>query len=208
MAHVTKYLALLMLDPSTDGDEAWNLEVALNQNWAKIDAALGDLEEPARTLGMETLDAAGMLSALAAPGRLHLWRRFLPIPDSGDLVPEGVVMSADKDAYPKDGSLLDGHYYSYEGTLGGRPRIETGSYTGDGSSGAENPTTIPFSRPPVLVVIQADGAEAEVLVAGTAGPAGVTLTWTERALQAVAASPGAQWNTDETAYYYVILYGD
>lgn len=66
MADVSKYLALVLVDPSEDGDEAVNFFTMLNLNWVKVDAAFGDLDVPALELGLESTDVAGILTELAA----------------------------------------------------------------------------------------------------------------------------------------------
>ena len=65
MADVSKYLALVLVDPAEDGDEAVNLFTHFNLNWAKVDAAFGDLDAPALELGLESTDVAGILTELA-----------------------------------------------------------------------------------------------------------------------------------------------
>lgn len=66
MADVSKNLALTLVDPDADGDEAFNIETMLNWNWLKIDAAFGDLDEPALALDLRSTDVAGILAELAA----------------------------------------------------------------------------------------------------------------------------------------------
>lgn len=65
MADVSKYLALVLIDPAEDGDEAVNLFTHFNLNWVKVDAAFGDLDVPALELGLESTDVAGILTELA-----------------------------------------------------------------------------------------------------------------------------------------------
>ena len=66
MADVSKNLALVLVDPAEDGDEAVNFFTMLNLNWVKVDAAIGDLDVPALELGLENTDVAGILTELAA----------------------------------------------------------------------------------------------------------------------------------------------
>ena len=65
MAKVTDHLALTLVDPATDGDEAFNLETYTNWNFRKIDAAVGDLDAPALELGLQSTNIAGILKELA-----------------------------------------------------------------------------------------------------------------------------------------------
>ena len=66
MADVSKYLALVLVNPAEDGDEAVNFFTHINLNWVKVDAAFGDLDVPALELGLESTDVAGILTELAA----------------------------------------------------------------------------------------------------------------------------------------------
>ena len=65
MAQVSDNLALTLVDPTTDGDEAFNISTMLNWTWRKVDAAVGDLDVPALELGLESTDIAGILKELA-----------------------------------------------------------------------------------------------------------------------------------------------
>ena len=65
MADVTENLALTLPDPATDGDEAFNINTWLNWNFRKVDAAVGDLDEPALELGLTSTNIAGILKELA-----------------------------------------------------------------------------------------------------------------------------------------------
>jgi len=66
LADVSKYLALVLVNPAEDGDEAVNFFTMFNVNWAKVDAAFGNLDVPALELGLESTDVAGILTELAA----------------------------------------------------------------------------------------------------------------------------------------------
>ena len=65
MADVSENLALTLVDPTTDGDEAFNINTYPNWNFRKIDAAVGDLDVPAMTLGLTSTNIAGILKELA-----------------------------------------------------------------------------------------------------------------------------------------------
>lgn len=65
MAEVSENLALTLVDPATDGDEAFNIETMYNWNLRKIDAAVGDLDVPALELGLTSTDIAGIMKELA-----------------------------------------------------------------------------------------------------------------------------------------------
>lgn len=60
MASNTSNLGLLMKDPVTDGNDTFNVETMLNENWRKIDNAVGALNQirvgsavPASSLGAD-----------------------------------------------------------------------------------------------------------------------------------------------------------
>lgn len=65
MAKVTDNLALTLVDPATDGDEAFNLDTYTNWNFKKIDAAFGDLSPAALKLGLTNTNLAGILEEMA-----------------------------------------------------------------------------------------------------------------------------------------------
>lgn len=65
MAKVTDNLALTLVDPATDGDEAFNLDTYINWDFRKIDAAFGDMSPAALKLGLLGTNLAGILEELA-----------------------------------------------------------------------------------------------------------------------------------------------
>lgn len=65
MAEVSENLALTLVDPATDGDEAFNFWTMLNWNWRKVDNAVGDLNPAALELELESTNIAGILKELA-----------------------------------------------------------------------------------------------------------------------------------------------
>lgn len=65
MATLSDNLALTLVDPATDGDEAYNIETHLNWNWRKVDAAFGNLSPAAMKLGLLGTNLAGILEELA-----------------------------------------------------------------------------------------------------------------------------------------------
>lgn len=46
MSSTTANLGLLKKDPTTDGNDTFNIKTMLNDNWDKIDNAVGDLKKP------------------------------------------------------------------------------------------------------------------------------------------------------------------
>ena len=76
MASYTPNLNLLKKSPVTDGNDTFNVDTMLNENWDKIDEALGDPTEAAQKLGLTgDLSAAASLGVLATVGDLYVWRR-------------------------------------------------------------------------------------------------------------------------------------
>ncbi|WP_044479467.1 hypothetical protein [Paenibacillus antibioticophila] len=57
MASNTPNLDLLKKDPVTDGNDTFNIETMLNENWDKIDAAVGQLEEDMQEIDIPLSDA-------------------------------------------------------------------------------------------------------------------------------------------------------
>lgn len=57
MASNTPNLDLLKKDPVADGNDTFNIETMLNENWDKIDAAVGQLEEDMQEIDIPLSDA-------------------------------------------------------------------------------------------------------------------------------------------------------
>ena len=75
------------------------------------------------------------------------------------------VNSPSPDAYPP--AVSDGYTYVPFGQLSDKVRIATGSYTGTGTKGASNPTSLTFSFPPkFLVVLPINGVYRLIFVRG------------------------------------------
>lgn len=67
MASHTPNLDLLKKDPVTDGSETFNIETMLNDNWDKIDAAMGQVQEELADIDLPLSDATnGTRSDVAA----------------------------------------------------------------------------------------------------------------------------------------------
>ena len=50
MASYTPNLDLLKKSPVTDGDDMFNVETMLNENWDRIDRGVGDYTAPAQKM--------------------------------------------------------------------------------------------------------------------------------------------------------------
>lgn len=63
MASNTPKLNLLKKNPATDGNETFNIKTMLNDNWDKIDGAVGDLQEAVQDIHVPnaTFDKAGIV---------------------------------------------------------------------------------------------------------------------------------------------------
>lgn len=127
----------------------------------------------------------------------------------------GYVNSPDPNAYPVD----DGYTYKALGRLGAKVQIATGSYTGTGTYGADNPNSLTFDFEPKLVVIAGGGAAKMVAVngettclsyapGGSSGNNFVTVTWNGNAVSWCFPGSGNaayQLNTAGTTYHYVAI---
>jgi len=220
MADVTENLALTLPDPSTDGDEPFNLETMLNWNMIKIDAAFGNLDEPALELGLESTDVAGILLALARlihnGGQLlpqllalHVWRKYTL--EAGVLTEVAEVTDTDPEAHPRTvGGEADGYYWSYEGTVGRRIRMETGIYTGDGTYGEGHGKVFPYRRPPAAILIQTDWSVTGLwLIPYRSTPNsgnGRTYDWGPFGLTVTADTAAKQWSESGHSYIYAVIY--
>lgn len=95
MAGTTTNLGLYFKDPLTDGNDTFNIQTMLNDNWNKLDAAIGDVKTPASKMGLTgDLSVGAALNVLANIGNVHVWQR----------VQSGVtdyLTSTDPNAYPK-----------------------------------------------------------------------------------------------------------
>lgn len=74
-------------------------------------------------------------------------------PCTGLVIPAGYVNSPDANAYPP--TVSDGYTYTALGQLGNKVRIATGSYTGTGTYGKSNPTSLTFDFPVKVLFITA-----------------------------------------------------
>lgn len=75
MASNTNNLGLLKKDPVADGNDTFNVRTMLNENWDKIDAAIGDVATPAAAMGLTKHTVGDALNVLAHVGNLHVWER-------------------------------------------------------------------------------------------------------------------------------------
>lgn len=76
MASYTPNLDLLKKSPVTDGDDMFNVETMLNENWDRIDRGIGDYTAPAQKMGLTgDLSVGASLGVLANIGNVHVWRK-------------------------------------------------------------------------------------------------------------------------------------
>lgn len=76
MASYTPNLDLLKKSPVTDGDDMFNVETMLNENWDRIDRGVGDYTTPAQKMGLTgDLSVGASLGVLANIGNVHVWRK-------------------------------------------------------------------------------------------------------------------------------------
>lgn len=93
MASYTPNLDLLKKSPVTDGDDMFNVETMLNENWDRIDRGVGDYTTPAQKMGLTgDLSVGASLGVLADIGNVHVWRKTVKtdekIPATYSLGPE------------------------------------------------------------------------------------------------------------------------
>ena len=76
MASYTPNLDLSKKSPVTDGDDMFNVETMLNENWDRIDRGVGDYTAPAQKMGLTgDLSVGASLGVLADIGNVHVWRK-------------------------------------------------------------------------------------------------------------------------------------
>lgn len=137
------------------------------------------------------------------------------------------LQSSDRNAYP-DSGITDGYEYlylgkPYENFVNLPMRIETGSYTGTGTNGSDNPNTLTFLFVPQIVFIVEDyGSNSAItgfnaIVHGQTNSNGVTyssylrwsITWssdgTSVSWYAYSGTAEKQMNTSSRTYRYVAI---
>lgn len=110
MASYTPNLDLLKKSPVTDGDDMFNVETMLNENWDRIDRGVGDYTTPAQKMGLTgDLSVGASLGVLANIGNVHVWRKTVVAEEE---VPAGYTLG------PVQNSNIDifGGYSNYNVT--------------------------------------------------------------------------------------------
>lgn len=113
MASYTPNLDLLKKSPVTDGDDMFNVETMLNENWDRIDRGVGDYTTPAQKMGLTgDLSVGASLGVLANIGNVHVWRKTVVAEEE---VPAGYTLG------PVQNSNIDifGGYSNYNVTKRG-----------------------------------------------------------------------------------------
>ena len=89
MASYTPNLDLLKKSQGTDGDDMFNVETMLNENWDRIDRGVGDYTTPAQKMGLTgDLSVGASLGVLANIGNVHVWRKTVTTDEGIPEVPE------------------------------------------------------------------------------------------------------------------------
>lgn len=96
MASNTPNLNLLKKDPLTDGNETFNIQTMLNENWDRVDQFAGQTVPISRG-GTGKTTAAAALAALGgigagAVGNLHVWKRTQVLSEAVPAVPAGYTL--------------------------------------------------------------------------------------------------------------------
>ena len=110
MASYTPNLDLLKKSPVTDGDDMFNVETMLNENWDRIDRGVGDYTAPAQKMGLTgDLSVGASLGVLANIGNVHVWRKTVVTEEE---IPAGYTLG------PVQNSNIDifGGYSNYNVT--------------------------------------------------------------------------------------------
>lgn len=113
MASYTPNLDLLKKSPVTDGDDMFNVETMLNENWDRIDRGVGDYTTPAQKMGLTgDLSVGASLGVLANIGNVHVWRKTVVTEEE---IPAGYTLG------PVQNSNIDifGGYSNYNVTKRG-----------------------------------------------------------------------------------------
>ena len=135
------------------------------------------------------------------------------------------IQSLNRNAYP-DSGIQDGYEYEYLGVPFDNavtaPKIETGSYVGTGTYGADNPNTLTFGFLPKLVIVKPDsktsyyrieivtGQSNTLSHSSSASYGWVDITWNGKTVSWVCVSTnsdpvGGQLNNASTTYYYFAI---
>lgn len=108
MASYTPNLDLLKKSPVTDGDDMFNVETMLNENWDRIDRGVGDYTAPAQKMGLTgDLSVGASLGVLADIGNVHVWRKTVVTEEE---IPAGYKLVDDNTDRTLDGvsnALID-----------------------------------------------------------------------------------------------------
>lgn len=92
MASYTPNLDLLKKSPVTDGDDMFNVETMLNENWDRIDRGVGDYTTPAQKMGLTgDFSVGASLGVLANIGNVHVWRKTVVTEEE---IPAGYKLGA------------------------------------------------------------------------------------------------------------------
>jgi len=179
----------------------------------------GDLQQE-----LDPDSETGRYIRITYPGLKVITSKQVTTPTIGDW---SYLQSSDRNAYP-DSGITDGYEYlylgkPYENFVNLPMRIETGSYTGTGTNGSDNPNTLTFLFVPQIVFIVEDyGSNSAItgfnaIVHGQTNSNGVTyssylrwsITWssdgTSVSWYAYSGTAEKQMNTSRRTYRYVAI---
>ena len=156
--------------------------------------------------------------AVTGPYRVQINRDSLDIKSRVDTVSE-YVQSSDRNAYPDSGEQ-DGYEYEYLGVpfdnAVNAPKIETGSYVGTGTYGADNPNSLTFGfEPKFFICISSMGKS--FLSSSSDGTMWVygftyggnyntpTFSLSENTLRWYSDTVGPQLNKEGNTYFYAAI---
>lgn len=172
MAGNTQNLGLFYKEPIKDGNETFNIQTMLNDNWNKLDAILGVLSQNKLLADYitERLNSYVNTSEKGAANGVATLGEDSKVPES-QLPDMDYVKSSEKGAANGVATLgRDGKVPTIQLPSVDSFRIELTSYTGSGTSGEIGKTSIgPFSFEPKIVFVSSQTTTAFFPIWRTSG---------------------------------------
>ena len=135
MSKTTDFLKLFKYDLAQDGAQNFDIVKALNENWDKIEAVL-----------------AGTAAEDAAKALHNLIGAAAALEQAGLATTDLVGVDDVSEGTGKKVTLQN--LATYLAGIGGAAKIQTGSYVGTGTYGADNPCKLTFDFPPRIFSVR------------------------------------------------------
>lgn len=178
MAGNTQNLGLFYKEPIKDGNETFNIQTMLNDNWNKLDAILGVLSQNKLLADYitERLNSYVNTSEKGAANGVATLGEDSKVP-ANQLPDMDYVKSSEKGAANGVATLgSDGKVPTIQLPSVNSFKIELTSYTGSGTSGERGKTSIgPFSFEPKIVFVSSRLTTAFFPIWRTSGAEGQTI---------------------------------